>query len=173
MPSLCHHETDYDNDTSSTLSFGRRPAKKRQRESLNAKMGQMLQRAALAAIPYAEAAGRRRSREQSAHSTSSTVVQHNVFSASTPVEDMHNSVRGNHVGEGFSVIKSGSSPNMLRSGFLKDDVPSWRGQENDEMVCSEKNEVRTSIAPLPALVANLCVLPKETTGLALSDIHDS
>ena len=129
MPSLCH-ESIHDDDSGSSLSLGRKPVKKRQRDSLNVKMGQMLQRAALTVIPYAEAAStKRRRREQSARSSSST--QHYDV-PSTPVEEVLNSARGKSVGEGFSVIKNGSSPSMHRSGFLRSDVPSWRADDGQE-----------------------------------------
>lgn len=122
-------------DGSETLSLGKRPVKRRKSDGLNIRLSRMLFRVNTSFVADIPAPESKRPRKHSNGSSSSTVGPE---IPQTPVDSIHASVKRNNIGEGFAIIKVGSSPDMGRSGYLSGKhLPSWR--DADKQKEAERN----------------------------------
>lgn len=131
-------------DESDSLVLARKPAKRRRKANgLDHKLSRMLHRAnASDAAMNAYASQRKRERTTSVGSSSSTSYE----VPRTPVDDMHDVVvsQQGRIGQGFKLIKLGSSDQAFEDVFTDNNLPSWNRSRKAQS--DPQNDVRAHIS---------------------------
>lgn len=104
-----------------------RSTKRRKPNGLNGRMSRMLLRAETSYVGIAGSSAEKRGRALS-NSSSSSIFSNEV--PRTPIDAIHNAVKRDNLGDGFSVIKMHSSPDRGRPTLFSNNLPSWRDAEN-------------------------------------------
>lgn len=131
-------------DESDSLVLARKPAKRRRKANgLDHKLSRMLHRAnASYAAMNAYASQGKRERTTSVGSSSSTSYE----VPRTPVDEVHDAVvsqRG-RIGQGFKLIKLGSSDQAFEDVFTDNNLPSWNRSRKAQS--DTQNDVRAHIS---------------------------
>ncbi|EJD03296.1 uncharacterized protein FOMMEDRAFT_156683 [Fomitiporia mediterranea MF3/22] len=121
--SLHFRHSSGSDDASGAQLFVNRPRNRKKSDGLNGRMNKMLLRLNTSFIGEFSTSITKRPRNPSVVSAASTL---STEPPQTPIDVIHNTVRSNNLGDGFTIIRTNDSKKRNRPDFLTNkDLPSW------------------------------------------------